>query len=194
MPASDDEAIERIVAAAKRNIDGHGHATIAEVARDLGITRRTVYRYFPTQDDLVMGAAISATAGFIDRLTEHVRELNAPDQIIVETIAYTYEQLPRHKYLALVFHPDRAAAVTAPRSLAFGRALIEKFHIDWAAVGYTEDLLDELSELMLRTLQSFLVDPGTPARNGRQLRDYLLRWIAPAVREIGIDGATQLNR
>ena len=40
---------------------------------------------------------------------------------------------------------------------------------------------NELVELMLRTLQSFIVDPGTPPRSARQLRRYLHRWIGPAV-------------
>jgi hypothetical protein len=42
--------------------------------------------------------------------------------------------------------------------------------------------LDELVEVMLRTLQSLIVDPGRPARNGAKLRRFLQNWIAPSVR------------
>jgi hypothetical protein len=34
---------------------------------------------------------------------------------------------------------------------------------------------------MLRTLQSFILDPGGPSRHGKELRSFLYRWIAPAV-------------
>ena len=44
------------------------------------------------------------------------------------------------------------------------------------------DKLDGLVESMLRTLQSFIVDPGGPARQGDGLRAYLRDWVAPAVR------------
>jgi len=33
-----------------------------------------------------------------------------------------------------------------------------------------------------RTLQSLVIDPGDPQRSPAELRAYLSRWIAPAVR------------
>src|SRR5208282_5099353 len=51
-PADDDEAVQRILAAAKLCIDRDGaESGIAEVARELGVTRQTVYRYFPSTED-----------------------------------------------------------------------------------------------------------------------------------------------
>jgi hypothetical protein len=38
---------------------------------------------------------------------------------------------------------------------------------------YTDDKLDELVEIMLRTLQSLIVDPRRPACTGRRLRSFL---------------------
>ena len=35
-------------------------------------------------------------------------------------------------------------------------------------------------DLMLRILQSFLVDPGRPPRDAEALRAYLRRWVGPA--------------
>jgi hypothetical protein len=34
----------------------------------------------------------------------------------------------------------------------------------------------------LRTLQSLVLDPGDPVRSGSELRGYLQRWLAPALR------------
>ncbi len=36
---------------------------------------------------------------------------------------------------------------------------------------------------MLRTLQSFILEPGGASRRGHELRGLLHRWIAPAVQE-----------
>ena len=59
--------------------------------------------------------------------------------------------------------------------------MYRRLPIDWDALGYSDDDVDGLIELMLRLLQSFLVDPGHPPRSRAERRAYLRRWIAPAV-------------
>jgi hypothetical protein len=45
---------------------------------------------------------------------------------------------------------------------------------------------DHLVEVYLRTLQSFMVDPGPPRSSG-ELRAFLRLWLAPAIRVLGPD-------
>ena len=70
---------------------------------------------------------------------------------------------------------------TSETAIALGRAMIERFPIDWAAFGFGDHDLDELVEQMLRMTQSLVVDPGSPRRTGHELRRYLTRWLAPAI-------------
>ena len=66
-PATDDEAAQRIVATAVELIAETGAAiTIADVAESLGVIRQTVYRYFPTADELMRAAAIASVAVSVD--------------------------------------------------------------------------------------------------------------------------------
>ena len=66
-PASDEEAIERILDAADKIIDERGSAMrIADVARALGVTRQTVYRYFPGTQALLVASAMRSADGFLD--------------------------------------------------------------------------------------------------------------------------------
>src|SRR5690625_7426390 len=75
-PQTDGEAAQRVVEAAVELIDTTGApVTIADVASSLGVTRQTVYRYFPTADALMRAAAVASVDGFFDRLTAHVRGL-----------------------------------------------------------------------------------------------------------------------
>jgi hypothetical protein len=67
-------------------------------------------------------------------------------------------------------------------AISFGRSILQRFDVDWAAAGFAEGRLDELVEIMLRTLQSLIVDPGRPPRTGLELRRFLEDWIAPSVR------------
>jgi AcrR family transcriptional regulator len=185
-PASDAEAIDRILAAAKRAIDKQGsEIRITDIARELGITRQTVYRYFPSTDALLVATAISEAAPYLDALTEHLAEIHEPAEAVVEAIAHTLERLPEEQYLCLLLSSGRsgafAAGVTSDTALTFGRTMLQRFAVDWHAVGITDDKLDSLTEYMLRILQSLVIDPGRPPRRGQVLRTYLNVWVTPAV-------------
>lgn len=186
IPADDDEAVARIIDAARTAIDESGTASVSEVAQSLGVTRQTVYRYFPTQEALLGATALSAVEGFLDRLAAHLGSITDPTEAVVDGIAYTYEQIAHDKYLSLVMQPGKASALTAgvtsDMAISFGRSILQRFEVDWAAAGFAESKLDELVEVMLRVLQSLIVDPGRPARSGRRLRSFLEDWIAPSVR------------
>ncbi|MDR3665092.1 MAG: TetR/AcrR family transcriptional regulator [Mycobacterium sp.] len=185
LPTDDTAAAARIVSAAREAIDAHGTVSVSQVAQALGVTRPTVYRYFPTLESLLQATAMSATSGFLNHLAEHLRHITDPTEAVVEGIAYTLEQLPQDRYLNLVLQPGKgsayAAGVTSDVSIAFGRSILERNNVDWAAAGFTDESLNELVEFMLRILLSFVVDPGGPTRHDDELRGYLYRWVSPAV-------------
>jgi hypothetical protein len=41
--------------------------------------------------------------------------------------------------------------------------------------------MDGLVEFMLRIFQSLVIDPGHPPHQGKELRGFLRRWVAPAI-------------
>jgi AcrR family transcriptional regulator len=185
-PATDDEAVARILAAANEAIDNRGaDFSIADVARTLGVTRQTVYRYFPSTDALLLTAATQSATGFLDRLAAHLSPSTDPVEVITEGIATTLEWLPTDKHIGLLLGRDRrnrfTAEVTSELALEFANAMLRRFDIDWAAAGLTDDDLTELGEHVLRIIQSFVIDPGRPPRRGKSLRDYLRRWVGGAV-------------
>ena len=93
-PASDEEAIERILDAADKIIGERGSAMrIADVARTLGVTRQTVYRYFPGTEALRVATAMRSADGFLDQLTTHVKGMTDPVIAITEGVAFAIEQL-----------------------------------------------------------------------------------------------------
>lgn len=185
-PATDDEAIARILAAAGKAIDERGaDFSIADVARTLGVTRQTVYRYFPSTDALLVAAAVHAAGDFLDRLAAHIKGMTDPVEAVTESIATSLEWLPEDKHIGLLVAPGRANAhtesVTSDVAVDFARAMLHKMDVDWTEVGYTNTELDELAEHVLRIIQSFVIDPGRPPRTGEALRSYLTRWVGSAV-------------
>lgn len=185
-PATDEEAVARILDAAGRAIDTRGaDFSITDVARALGVTRQTVYRYFPSTDALLQASAQRAATGFLDRLAEHLQGVTDPEEAVAEGIATALEWLPRDKHMGLLLMPGRASAfsqtVTSDVALQFANSMLRRFDVDWAGLGFADGDLDELAEHLLRIIQSFIIDPGRPPRRGTELRNYLRRWVGAAV-------------
>jgi hypothetical protein len=74
--------------------------------------------------------------------------------------------------------------VTSPMSLNFGREIVERMPIDWERYGVGDAALAELIEHVVRTIQSFMLDPGSPPRSDAELRANLEHWLAPGVRQL----------
>ena len=185
-PSSDEEAVARILAAASEAIDARGpDISIADVARTLGVTRQTVYRYFPSTDALLVAAATNAANTYLDRLADHLAGVTDPADAAVEGVATTLEWLPRDKHIGVLLAPDRAreftADVTSDVAMQFARTMLGRFDVNWQEFGFTDEDLNELAEHLLRIIQSFVIDPGRPPRRGAELRRYLRRWVAPAL-------------
>lgn len=185
-PASDEEAIDRILDVADEIIAERGSAVrIADVARTLGVTRQTVYRYFPGNEELLLASAMRSADGFLDQLAEHIRGMTEPVTAIVEGVAFAVEQLagdPQFGHLLRGRAKDGSTvSLTSDTAMAFGRSMLHRLDVDWERNGFDEAALDELAELGLRTFHSILVDPGQPERDGVSMRRFVARWLGPAI-------------
>ncbi|MFB1294077.1 TetR/AcrR family transcriptional regulator [Mycobacterium sp. pW049] len=194
-PGSDEEAIDRILNAADKIIADRGSAMrIADVARELAVTRQTVYRYFPSTDALLVACAMRSADGFLDQLAAHLRGYDEPAAAMVEGVAFTIEALADDDTIEFLFNQrerggrERASvpSITSDTARAFGKALLHRLEVDWEAYGYDEVALDRLAEFGLRSIHSLLLDPGSPPHQGDELREFLTLWLGPA--------ATRLQR
>lgn len=178
-PPDDDAAVARILRATGELIDGgERRPSLLQVAKTVGVTRQTVYRYFASTEDLLHAAAQDAAADLIRDVSETTSGISDISEAVVEGIACTLELLRANRRFALLFsaepHSEAVAAVTSAEAISLGRSIVDHYDVDWA--GWTESDRDELVEHMLRTLLSFILDPGSPPREGPDLRRYLRRW------------------
>ncbi|ORA11261.1 TetR/AcrR family transcriptional regulator [Mycobacterium asiaticum] len=185
-PASDEEAIGRILDAVDDVIAEHGSAIkLADVARRLGVTRQTVYRYFPNADALLMASAMRAVNGFIDQAVGHVSGLNDPVTAVVEIISFAVENLTGDPQLEslLTQAPEDGATIslTSDTAIVFCLSGFRRLDVDWELHGFDTASLRELAEMTLRTVHSLLTDPGQQHRDASALRRFIARWLGPAI-------------
>jgi AcrR family transcriptional regulator len=185
-PADDAEARKRIIDTTRRITDRRGAAqtTVADVADALGISRRTVYNYFTSSEELFTAVAQLTLQGFVADVKSIIADLDVTAQLI-EMVAYIIERHPREPQLALLLANDRSyafsRAMLSSSVIARGREFLHQAHIDWAALGYDDRTVDELVEFPLHIIQSMVVAPPESPRTGSELRAYLRRWIGPAL-------------
>jgi AcrR family transcriptional regulator len=183
-PSDDAEARKRIVDAALRLVDRRGAAqtTVSDIADALGITRRTVYRYFAGTEELFTAVAEVALGSFVAQIDRLVADLDVTGQL-VEVVAHIIERLPHEPQLVLLLANDRSntfsRAMLTPDVIARCRAILHHARIDWNQLG--DHSIDELIEFLLRIIQSMVIAPSDPPRSGAELRAYLHRWIGPAL-------------
>ena len=128
-PASDEEAIDRILDVADEIIAERGSAVrIADVARTLGVTRQTVYRYFPGTEELLLSSGMRSADGFLDQLAEHTRGLTEPTAAMVEGLAFAVETLSNDPQFANLLRNGSkrgsAVSLTSDTSKAFSRSML----------------------------------------------------------------------
>ncbi len=186
VPATDEEAIDRILDAADDIIAERGSSVrIADVARALGVTRQTVYRYFPSSEALLVVCTMRSANGFLDQFAEHISGLTEPTTAIVEGVAFAAETLAGDRQIEHLLsrrtQDGSTVTLTSDTAMAFGRSMLHRLDVDWEKHGFDEAALDELAEIGLRTLHSILIDPGQPPRDGIELRKFVARWLGPAI-------------
>lgn len=185
-PTSDDDAIARILDAVDAVVAENGAVIrVADVARRLGVTRQTVYRYFPNADALLIASAMRAANGFIDQIVERVSGNNDPVTAVVECVSFAIERLAGDPQLEglLAWRPEDQAmtSLTSDTAITLCLWFFHRLDVDWPLHGFDEATLRELAEITLRTMQSILTDPGRPSRDAQALRRFIARWLGPVI-------------
>lgn len=181
VPESSTAARQHLLAVAQECIERHGFSkvTLSDVATAAGVTRPTVYRHFGSADQLFNAAAVTASGGYLERLRTRVMRLDDPVERVVETMVISISEIPDDPYLKELFQMRDAVSVHAETQNAFVSSELRLYFGDhWKG---DDQALDELAEILLRLLKSFLDDPG-PERDVAELRRYVSRWIVPMLR------------
>ncbi len=181
-PTSPAEARRFLLDAARDCVERYGlsKASLSDVAETAGVTRQTVYRYFEDADDLLQAAAVLASGGFHERLRRRVLACEGVAERMVETLVIAIHEIPRDPNLSALAKSGDQVTVSSVLRLSFVQE--EMLALADGDLGLGDRERDELSEILLRLLHSFLSDPGE-ARSEAELRAFLSHWLVPMIQE-----------
>ncbi|MGV9359991.1 TetR/AcrR family transcriptional regulator [Amycolatopsis sp. NPDC003731] len=188
-PGTEDEARRRIVEAATACLDraGLGKTSLSDVAAEAGVTRQTVYRYFPGLKDILRAVALDGVEEFAGRMERHLAAFGTAAEAAVESVVFAVRTLPGEPHMGLLLQAGEADfftdGVISPLAFSYGARILRNLTVDWAGAGIASDEeLQGLAEVLMRLFLSFLQYPSTPPLSDDELRALVRRWIGPALR------------
>ena len=187
-PRTEQDARERIIAATLACIEQFGSAktTLSDVATELGVTRQTVYRYYPNLAELFAAVAQAGLADFVQRMQSHLATATTPAEAAIESVVFAIRAIPEEPYIGVLFTAGEtdifSRGVTSSMALSVGADILRRIPVDWSAIGVDDEELEGLAEILMRLFVSFLQYPADPPRSDDELRALVRRWLGPALR------------
>ena len=184
---------ERILDEAVRQAEELGvrRLTIGDVAQRVGLSRVTVYKYFPGKDQLVQAVLQREMRRFLRDVDAAVAPYDTLEERLVEGFVFALGWLRRHRLLNRLLRTDPELIVPnltigAGPVLAAGREFIAGFARREADEGHlplTEEQIEGVSELLARAVLSFLLTPECVLgmRTQAETRRFAESYLAPTL-------------
>lgn len=160
---------------------GVGATTIEDVAHEARISRRTLYRYFSSRDELMRGVVEQQAGVFLDELQKLTRRHKGDfHSLLVKSMLFSIERGPgmaRYKLLLQGSSALNGAQYYLSEDVMARWAVIlaDAFAAAKARAEISEAIgLPELVEWMGRLVLSWIQFPASPARVRKQLEMLLL--------------------
>ena len=188
-PTDPGSARDRLLDAAERCLEGGGvvGTTMEDIGRTAGVSRATVYRYFPSREAVMSGVIIRAAERYLDRISPRIAAHADLGSALVDFVEYTVEAARREEIIGLLFGSDEELAgvgLAAGTSTSLFEIVTEFlrpiFTRHWSCVEPGVSV-DDAAEWVVRTILSLLTVRGPRERSRDGLRAFLSRFLLPAI-------------
>jgi len=185
----DDEARRRLVAAAVRCVvrRGTGRISMDDVANEAGVSRATVYRYYRTREDLLLGVVLSRLDMAMDLVVSSLQEPDDAARSIPELVMASVGLVRGDAVARALFSPDSRRLVTAEELTADPIVDGVSRHIApllqrWREDGQLPADLDlRMTVRWLNAVSVMLMTPPWLEMAAADKRAFLDRYVVPAL-------------
>jgi AcrR family transcriptional regulator len=169
---------------------GVAKTTAADIAAEAGISRATLYRRFPSHEDIFISVLARDSLEMVQVCEARLQGIDDPAEHIVEGMLYVLDEIPRRPLHAHLFRDEASPWVINQTMPA------EKLHNICVAMlgdmpglrllpdGQSRREIDYLAEWILRALISYAMVPSHRARNRDEMRQFLHAMLDPTIKAI----------
>lgn len=188
--AANDQALVLNAAKACYLRLGVAKTTAADIAAEAGISRATVYRRFPSHEDIFIAVLARESMEMGELCTARLKGIVDPTEHVVEGMLIVLDEIPRRPLHAHLFREEASPWVinqTMPAeklNSICASMLGDMPGLRLLPAGQSQRELEFLSEWILRTLISYAMVPSQSARNRDEMRQLLRSMLGPTVAAI----------
>ncbi len=181
---------ERLLDAAEASFSqfGLGKTTMEDVARNGGMSRATVYRYFKNRDDLLLAVVVREALATAEVIKERLAPIENPGEYIVEGVMQALIELPKRPALSMLYRSDSAGVtsrivLTSERLVNIALEVMLPVFEPALAKGLLRESVDPrvTIEWIYRILTSYLSVPSSVATTEDEMRELLRSMLLPAL-------------
>jgi AcrR family transcriptional regulator len=195
-----DETSDRILAAAIDQVEDFGvrRFTIDDVARRVGVSRVTIYRYFPKKDRLIEAVLLHELRRFLREIEKAVAPYDTLEDRLVEGFVFALVFLRKHRLLNRLLRTEPELivphlTVRAGPIVSAGREFIAGYALREAREGsfpLSEEDIQGVSELLARAVISFVLTPDSVLglKTQADIRRFAEHYLAPTLQAIAASG------
>ncbi len=185
-----NEVEERLLDAAELCFKqfGLGKTTMEDVARNGGMSRATVYRYFKNRDDLLLGVVEREALRTAEVIKARLAPIENPGEYIVEGVMQALIELPKRPALSMLYRADTVGVasrlvLTSERLVNVALEIVLPVIEPARAKGLLRENVDAnvMIEWIYRLLTSYLTVPSTIATTEDEMRELLRSMLLPAL-------------
>ncbi|ORB66210.1 TetR family transcriptional regulator [Mycolicibacterium tusciae] len=184
---SRDMARDRLLDAAETCLQSKGLSgtTMEDIARQAGVSRATVYRYFASRESVLSGVIVRAAERYLHRISGRISAHTDLGSAILDFVAVTVRAARREPIIGILFGSDDELAgvgLAKGTSVALFELVAEFLRPVFAArwdqleAGVS---VDDAAEWILRTILSLLSVRGPRHRSPEGLDAFLRRFLLP---------------
>jgi len=154
------------------------------VAEEACVTRQTVYRYFPTREDLLAATSFAVGGNLISQLQLHLAQCQEFADKVLESILFLARQIPDDPFLSQYFsaqpqHEPNRQQVMGPATQEYVFHALKSMYGEADISRDEERWLRGLADHILRTVLALILTPSAQTLTEQGLREYLGQWFRP---------------
>jgi TetR/AcrR family transcriptional regulator len=185
-----DDVSATILQAAKQCYLHYGveKTGMQDIAKHAKMARSTLYRYYPSSDELLLALVSAEMRAMNLQLTRKLARFKRSEDIIVEGIMLAIKAIPQHPLLSQVFAGDSHSALrqkvwNSPAIVTLGTDLMAAVMQTAFEQGHLQKNVrrEVLIEWVYRILLSFLSLPSNWIKTDKELRATLHALLIPVL-------------
>lgn len=169
---------------------GVAKTTAADIAREAGVSRATLYRRFPSHGEIFLAVLARDSWEMVADCEKRLSGIEDPAEHMIEGILYVLDEIVRRPLHAHLFTESSRSWVLSQTMAAenLHQMCLQMLHampgLNLSSSHDAETRVAYMAEWVLRTIISYAIAPSHVARNRDAMRELLRTTLEPSVRAL----------